>query len=138
MNTYTPPMPYVTWDYNKEDHIFDAESRVRTMVDAYLEAAVWAEKPDEEDWDGANWSQSALDLAHFDCCAFLRLAKGNIKGWDMSQLGHDFWLTRNGHGVSFVDRDFSGGFERKELYDLAKVFKEEYVYLGDDGKLYLG
>lgn len=49
--------------------------------------------------------------------------------------GHDFWFTRNGHGVGFWDR----GFGRKlgdELTDACKACKEVTIELGDDGELH--
>ena len=49
--------------------------------------------------------------------------------------GHDFWLTRNGHGCGFWDGDWE---ERvgEILTASAKSFGELSVYLGDDGKIY--
>lgn len=49
--------------------------------------------------------------------------------------GHDFWLTRNGHGCGFWDGDWEEPAATK-LTNLAKQFGELSVYLGDDGKIY--
>ena len=132
MKPYIPSLPFVTWDDKKEAHVYDAESKVKEMVAAYLEAAIWADKPEEEDWDDAIWSPEAEDLAHFDCCAFLKLAKGNIKGWDMSQLGHDFWLTRNRHGTGFWDREFGTEKSREALTELSRAFGPADIYMCKD------
>ena len=52
-----------------------------------------------------------------------------------TRQGHDFWLTRNGHGAGFWDGDYP-----KELGDAltkaSKVFGEYDLYIGDDGKIY--
>lgn len=48
--------------------------------------------------------------------------------------GHDFWLTRNGHGVGFWDRGMGALGER--LSDAAKVYGAVDLYVGDDGKVY--
>ena len=136
MNTYTPRLPFVTWNGAEQAHTFNAETEVGHMVAAYLEAAVWADKPDDEDWSDANWSTQAIDLAYFDCCAFLHLARSHINDWTMEQLGHDFYLTRNGHGAGFWDRDFGTKESRDTMTDLSKIFGEACPY-EVDGFLYL-
>lgn len=45
-----------------------------------------------------------------DCEAFQRdngatLAEAYTRGYDAEQAGRDYWLTRNGHGVGFWDRE---------------------------------
>lgn len=52
------------------------------------------------------------------------------------RAGHDFWLTRNGHGAGFWDGDWADPFGDK-LTDAAKSFGECSLYAGDDGQLYL-
>lgn len=57
--------------------------------------------------------------------------------YNASNAGHDFWLTRCGHGAGFWDRGLGLTGEA-----LAKTcgFKTEYdnidLYIGDDGKIY--
>lgn len=135
MNQYTPPLPYISWD--GEAHTMDVAGRVQEMVNAYLECAEWADAPEEEDWSEAEMAESARNFAWFECCAFLRLAGCQVKDWTMSQLGHDFWLTRNGHGAGFWDRDFGTEESRDKLTKLSKVFREQNIYLGADGLIYL-
>lgn len=48
--------------------------------------------------------------------------------------GHDFWLTRNGHGAGFWDRGLGEVGDR--LSEAAKVYGGEDWYIGDDGKIY--
>jgi hypothetical protein len=65
---------------------------------------------------------------------------GNVKcGPDFDEwgrAGHDFWLTRNGHGAGFWDGDWPEPFATS-LTHASKAFGECYFYFGDDGKLYL-
>lgn len=49
-------------------------------------------------------------------------------------VGHDFYLTRNGHGVGFWDRDL--GEVGDWLTAMTKPFREASLYLGDDGNVY--
>lgn len=54
-------------------------------------------------------------------------------------FGHDFALTRNGHGVGFWDRSDEGlpQFLGDALTRVCqKHFKESDLYIGDDGKAY--
>lgn len=58
-------------------------------------------------------------------------------GYSREQAGCDFWLTRNGHGCGFWDRD---ELDRKLGVDLtkaAKKYKTTRLYSGDDDRLYL-
>lgn len=55
---------------------------------------------------------------------------------DRADAGHDFWLTRNGHGVGFWDGDWPEPYA-SQLTDAAKAFGSADAYLGDDGKVYL-
>ena len=52
------------------------------------------------------------------------------------QAGHDFWLTRNGHGSGFWDGDWPEP-HATTLTHLSRSFGPSDVYLGDDGKLYV-
>lgn len=73
-------------------------------------------------------NDNAADLqAYLDQLGF-----NTQSGW--SQAGHDFWLTRNGHGTGFWDRD--PGEVGQRLTAAAKVYGEAYVYMGDDGQVH--
>lgn len=52
-----------------------------------------------------------------------------------TRAGHDFWLTRNGHGAGFWDRGLG---ELGDTLDAASgVVGEVNAYIGDDGKVYV-
>lgn len=130
-----PQLPFVTWD--GQAHTINQEFEIEQMLQAYLEAAVFFDKPEGENWEGKQLAPEAEAHARFDCAAFLLLARWHTKDWAMEQLGHDFWLTRCGHGAGFWDRDIGTPDQRKALTDLSHIFRETYIYVGDDGKLYL-
>lgn len=52
--------------------------------------------------------------------------------WDYA--GHDFWLTRNGHGVGYWDRGLGQLGER--LTVASKAYGGKDLYLGDDELVY--
>lgn len=54
----------------------------------------------------------------------------------LGRAGHDFWLTRNGHGAGFWDGDWPEPFAA-QLTAAAKAFGECNLYAGDDGRLYI-
>jgi hypothetical protein len=56
-------------------------------------------------------------------------------GIEPGQIGHDFWLTRNGHGAGFWDRGL--GVRGDTLTDLCRPYGESDLYIGDDGKVYV-
>lgn len=63
-------------------------------------------------------------------------------GYESEQAGRDFWLTRNGHGAGFWDRealDFrtDGPNIGDALSDAARAAGQRDVYLGDDGKVHI-
>lgn len=82
----------------------------------------------------------ALDKIKRECEAFQRLYKAYLEdayatGYEPIQAGRDFWFSNQGHGVGYWDRDL--GELGEQLHDFAKRVREPYVYLGDDGKVYL-
>ena len=56
-------------------------------------------------------------------------------------IGHDFWLTRNGHGAGFWDR-WAGGTRGdafgQVLTEMARPYGSSDLYVGDDGLIYVG
>jgi hypothetical protein len=68
---------------------------------AYIECMRWARGEDEVDLTVYDL-ESIID----DCNDFQNLAHDLMKGLDVRQCGHDFYLTRNGHGSGFWDRGY--------------------------------
>jgi hypothetical protein len=109
---------------------------MQTFMDAYMEAMFWTEcnsdNPELEHKTLDDLAPEALKTIKDDCDRFEKLIPDSI---DLSQAGHDFWLTRNGHGAGFWDRGL--GAIGDKLTDLAHAAGEQGLYLGDDGKLYV-
>jgi len=115
------------------------------FFEAYVTCAFWSTYADDEAGRGEflDTSFTPMDLApealqqmQEDCSKFLEENSGDI-GLDFTRQGHDFWLTRNGHGCGFWD----GGWEKeagKRLTASSKRFGEVDLYVGDDGKIYQG
>ncbi|WP_142994556.1 hypothetical protein [Thalassospira xiamenensis] len=54
--------------------------------------------------------------------------------YTLAQAGSDFWLTRNGHGVGYLDRNLDE--VGVQLDDAACAFKEVNLYIGDDNQIH--
>ena len=114
----------------------------------YVEAMFWTDaSPDAEadlkDKTISDLSQDAINRILTDCTRFedyaadlLALAYAN--DYPEERAGHDFWLTRNGHGAGFWDRDelMAEGLGDR-LSKRARKFGQVGLYVGDDGKVYL-
>lgn len=97
-------------------------TRASQMVGAYLESIRFTETGDAEQ-PPADAPLSALSNmeAHQACERFLRALDAIVEGeavqgmdaFDWRQVGHDLWLTRNGHGTGF--------WERPEVYGEANA-----------------
>jgi len=73
--------------------------------------------------------ESTLDCLCFysRICCYLNSEEGTI-----AQAGHDFWLTRNGHGTGFWDRgDEVYGTARNHLNETAESFPIVEAYFED-------
>lgn len=85
---------------------------------------------------------ASLSMVVEDCSVFQRRNAFSLKkatetaGYDMTMAGRDFWYTRNGHGVGYWDRGL--GEVGETLTDACKKHRELDVYVGDDGKVYVG
>lgn len=82
-----------------------------TMVQAYLDCVAWL--LDEEIDPDAQFSDQAYEHAREACAEFMAIV-GEVEdsayigasGYDCeAMLGHDLWLTRNGHGCGFWESD---------------------------------
>lgn len=112
---------------------------------AYLECAEWAggieDEPEYVKADEIEWAPEAVERAIHECAAFQYQNVAALAAYSeprsLAHAGHDFFLTRNGHGTGFWDRDDVPEWARKALTAAAKATGEVNVYFGDDGKLYL-
>lgn len=109
---------------------------------AYIECALWTNEFDDLDFDDID--SDTLSAMIGDCQAFQERA-GDLLDDDNcltsygaeAQAGHDFWLTRNGHGTGFWDHyDRWEESASEQLDALAKEFGETWLELGDDTKVY--
>ena len=81
---------------------------LQDMATAYIEAVYFTDV-DELNTDNPDLTP-AFEAAAYDACANFENACNLLEidlrtlYPDPTQLGHDLWFTRNGHGVGFWDR----------------------------------
>lgn len=105
---------------------------------AYIEALYFTDTGCDHDIpEDAELAPQTLQSIIADCNGFRAVAREALErsGQDESQSGHDFWLTRNGHGVGFWDRGL--GDVGDELTEYAHAYSSVDAYAGDDGLIYL-
>lgn len=116
---------------------------LNTFIAAY-EAAIYFTDTGEEGQPPvtAELSPQAKATIDKDCALFAESAEnaGLMAAYlirhGLEQMGHDFWLSRNGHGTGFWDRNL--GELGDKLHALAKSFGECPTYEGDDGLIHFG
>lgn len=124
------------------------------FTEAYIAAALWSTSdestpsggvPLDENYGVTDLSSEAIAQIRKDCEQFQR--ENNVAlleayklyvprdGYSGAALaGHDFWLTRNGSGIQFTDRNL--GEWGNLLTKAAEKFGEANIYVGDDGQLH--
>lgn len=125
------------------------EIELDSFTRQYLETALWAEldHADEsggrplddnytiEDFDPEFVAQAKRDCEDFQEAQAELLDKAYAEhDYNEENAGHDFWLTRNGHGAGFKDRGM--GELGEALAKECRPYGGVDLYVGDDGKIY--
>lgn len=112
---------------------------------SYIECALWSSNdnadetggdPLDRSYDEDDFAPEAMASMREDCQAFFDSYSKlyTESGWTHEMAGHDFWLTRNGHGAGFWDRGRDNG---DGLTEACKPYGSCDIYIGDDGKLHI-
>lgn len=108
---------------------------IDTIVDHYLIAAIFTAGDGElDEFSVADFTAEARDESKKEIEDFLSKAaeRGiDTSMWSDELLGHDFSLTRNGHGAGFWDRFPETPEPGDALTELCKEFGEVYVSESD-------
>ena len=126
------------------------------FIRGYLEALIWtgfdeADMHLEEHDDVGGFTLHSMIYTSIECKNFLDRTYGLIisastqgeyaaqSGYGsyshklFSLAGHDFLLTRNGHGAGFWDRNI--GDTGETLTEIAKTFGPVMAYIGDGNRI---
>lgn len=129
----------------------DEMEGLKEFFEAYVECALWSTTDNSRDDGGdplddnygpEDLSDELREAMLVDCRKFLvendhllRSAEEKDPTRTIDIAGHDFWLTRNGHGAGFWDGDWPEP-EATKLTAASKLYGEECILVGDDGKLH--
>ena len=108
------------------------------MLQQYMETALWSSTDDDDAPLDKNYSTDDITketkkgmLA--DCQAFYDQNRALLEDpdspWPADQTGHEFWLTRNGHGSGFYDSSYGTDGSREALTEACKNFREVHLYV---------
>lgn len=124
-----------------------------TFTRQYIETALWSSTDDdgdalERDFQMHNIAPDTLAEMVAQCADF-QSSFGDHIADDLSRAGHDFWLTRNGHGAGFWDGDWDAPYGNPEGYivplystvgeyltAMSKPYGSYDLYVGDDGMVH--
>lgn len=123
----------------------------------YITTALWSSVGDCDgtvgnDHDADDLAPETLAAMQSECAAFWNAQSDRIltcgapqaRDFDdtaseseriAAMAGHDFWLTRNGHGAGFWDGDWPEP-AATILDDASKAAGSRDLYVGDDGRIY--
>jgi hypothetical protein len=129
-------------DIDPQHYINQAATELNARLDSftnhYIIAALWSSNGDDD--EPLDTKYGVEDLAPLtrikmarDCRRFqMDNSELLARAGDAEQNGHDFWLTRNGHGAGFWDRGYPEEIGDK-LSEICRQWGEVYLYVGDDG-----
>jgi hypothetical protein len=121
------------------------------FIKGYIACAIWSAPEDDDgknldEYAASDVSPEAMQTIREECEDFVSAQWDDLQAyaaqmnrpqqWTGAEMaGHDFSLTRNGHGAGFWDRGLGELGDR--LTKAAKVYGSSDLYLGNDGKLYV-
>lgn len=115
------------------------ESWLAEIVTGFIECGLWwgVEIEGSHDFTRASIadeSEIRTDVQSFVIGCLNEWGMRVFNAWGPSQIGHDFWLTRNRYGAGFWDR---GNGEAGDLLTKAShPYGECIFYVGDDNRLH--
>jgi hypothetical protein len=117
----------------------------KEFMQAYLKCALWSSiitcehgddcedcgngDPMDSQYYVDDFATDTLTDQESQCRDFIAANWRDLRTLDGSQCGHDFWLTRNGHGTGFWDRGYGELGDR--LADASRVYGDVDLYPHD-------
>jgi hypothetical protein len=110
-----------------------------SVLNQYLSTALWSSLGDDDVPFDRNFGVTDIypgSVIEQETIlnSFLSEAWDLLDGLDLTDVAHDFWLTRNRHGSGFWDGDYPSDIGEK-LTKLALQYGECHLFM-DDGLIY--
>lgn len=126
------------------------EYEIAEFIHAYIVAMLWSTAGDHgiESLEDYEVSPECKARCESDCRTFIDVAAPLLIGYTFAihpaegcsawaMAGHDFWLTRAGHGAGYWDRGLDDiGDQLTALCGHGTAFQNLDPYIGDDGLVY--
>ena len=109
---------------------------IEKFTTGYITAALWSSHDDsgeplDDSYGAGDLTQEAREAMESDCLQFFQENLDDLSEHSTSErAGHDFWLTRNGHGAGFWDRGLGEVGDR--LTAASKMFGGVDLYVCDE------
>lgn len=109
---------------------------------AFFEAALFSSNdesteqggdPLDDNYSVDDFAPATLELLSRECAEF-QDEQANLICRDPAQAGHDFWMTRCGHGCGFDDGDWPAYGEH--LTRACEQYGDVTLYVGDDRQIH--
>ena len=99
----------------------------------YFEAALWTDDYYEELEDKTifDFSHKAKEQTNTEIMWFINTAGDILDDISDADIGHDLWLTRNGHGSGFSDRGYDDDID-DALSELSKQLGPVHLEVNDE------
>lgn len=127
----------------KVDDEYEIEQFLEQCTQSYFETALWSsysggefETPLDRDYCIEDFDQAFVEDQKKQIAMFMNIAAHLLTEDELSNpvdIGHNFWLNRNGHGAGFWDGDYQNG---NELSKVCELFGSIDLEVGDDNKIY--
>lgn len=110
------------------------------FIHGYLICALWSSSDDEDTpldqlYGISDFTPDAEGKCKSSCNDFFDANRADIEtacsrpGYTFEYAGHDFWLSRNGHGAGYFDRGL--GKEGDQLQAAARAYGSVDLYVSD-------
>lgn len=105
--------------------------KIEEILKHYLIAALWTGDLASE-FDTEDFEEDSIESSRKDIISFVEKAGTLLGELEPSQIGHDFWLTRNRHGVGFWDREYLPKEIKEKLTEICHLFDEVNIDVEND------
>lgn len=121
------------------------DAQRQSFHQAFVRALLWTgmddhETPLDANYDASDIHPNTLAGLKADGDQFIDQHQADLlalarNGYGFERAGHDYLLSRNGHGAGFFDRGL--GEVGDKLQDAARDAGQTDAYVGDDGKIHV-
>jgi len=114
--------------------LFENNSKLNIdiIVESYIDTLLWTEEHENFDID----MKDALDTIKSEIEYFVHVSEKYLSDLDEKQIGHNFWLTRAGHGTGFWDLNYVNDDDKLILTKISDLFGGVDVSFDNDTLYY--